>query len=259
VSDSLLPFPDPDRIALTYGGIDVMFNEDRLVNMTQMYEAAGKPAGKEPATWRRRDDATSFISDLTSKLNVRQSHILTSMRGKGGATWAHWQVALAYAKYLSNEFHFFVNEAFKEWAEEKANPDLKADRAIAGYRRHGRGDAWISARIEGKLVRRELTDCLKEHQVEGAGYALCTDSINVPVLGGTAKEVKERMGLPARVPLRDRLKVSELAGLRFAELLAEEQIVEEQASGNAECADVCLRAGKAVGEAFQSVKKKDQP
>ena len=33
-------------------------------------------------------------------------------------------------QYSGHEFHRFVNEAFREWAEEKANPDLKAERAI---------------------------------------------------------------------------------------------------------------------------------
>lgn len=28
-------------------------------------------------------------------------HIYKAQRGKGGGTYAHWQIALAYAKYLS--------------------------------------------------------------------------------------------------------------------------------------------------------------
>lgn len=37
------------------------------------------------------------------------SHIIAT-RGRNGGTWGHWQVAVAYAKYLSPEFHIQWNE-----------------------------------------------------------------------------------------------------------------------------------------------------
>ena len=33
---------------------------------------------------------------------------IRSERGRGGSTWAQWQIALAYVKYLSHDFHRFV-------------------------------------------------------------------------------------------------------------------------------------------------------
>lgn len=116
--------------------------------------------------------------------------VVTHNQGRTGGTWAHWQIALAYAKYLSNEFHRFVNEASREWAEEQADPDLKARRAVAGYRRRGKDDRWILGHLEWIVRRHRLADTLKEHGAEGVGYARCTDAINRGVLGGTARKIK---------------------------------------------------------------------
>jgi len=114
-------------VAFSYGGVDVLLDDARLVSLTGMWKAAGCPTGKEPATWKRREDAASFIKDLACTLNVRQSHVLKSMRGKGGASWAHWQIAMAYAKHLSHEFHRFVNEAFRQWANEKSSHSVRPE------------------------------------------------------------------------------------------------------------------------------------
>jgi hypothetical protein len=245
----------PSRVALTYGGVNMMFDDRRLVSLNQMWEAAGKTEGKEPWRWAETEQAKGFIADLARSSNLANNEIWKSKRGRHlGGTWAHWQVALAYAKYLFHEFHRFGNEAFREWVEEKADPDLKAHRAVEGYRRRGRDDAWIAGRIVGILARNALTDCLKAHRVEGVGIATCTNAINAPDLGGTAKEFKHRLGLPARAKLRDSLRATELAGLRFAEFMAEETIRDEQAFGNVQCASVCHRAGEAVQTAIEAMR-----
>jgi hypothetical protein len=51
-----------------------------------------------------------FIEKLTKKLNVVQDHILTGERGRNGGSYAHWQIFLAYAKYLSPDFHMWANQ-----------------------------------------------------------------------------------------------------------------------------------------------------
>lgn len=38
---------------------------------------------------------------LTAALNVRLTDIWKSTRGRGGGSFAHWQMALAYVKYLT--------------------------------------------------------------------------------------------------------------------------------------------------------------
>lgn len=44
---------------------------------------------------------------------------MTTQRGKGGGTYAHWQLGLAYAKYLSPEFHICCNTVVRERMEGK--------------------------------------------------------------------------------------------------------------------------------------------
>lgn len=246
-------------IAFRYGDVDVTRNAAGLVNLTQMHEAAGRPAGKEPAVWKRRDDAASFIKDLASSLNVSQSHVLNSMRGKGGASWAHWQIGLAYAKYLSHEFHRFVNEAFREWTEEKADPGLKLDRAVDAYQQRGLSDEWISERLEGKLQRKALTQTMADHNCRKLGndnpFAEGTRSISLQVLGQTPREIRESKGLAKSARTRDFLDKHELTRLRFAESEAERLMKSEGSDGNRECVEACRRAGRAVKVAIDSLNK----
>ena len=206
-------------VPFTYNGAAVTYDAGRMINLTEMWKAAGAVENRDPRIWRRRE-GRGFIADLALTLNVTQGHIIRGERGRGGSTWAHWQIALAYAKYLSHEFHRFVNEAFREWAEEKADPGLKLERAIAGYQRHGKDSAWIRVRTEGILVRHGLEGTLHNHGVEGVGYAACTDAINKRVLGGRAKQIKLARGLPAKARTLNHISMFDMSAVRFAEVMA---------------------------------------
>jgi hypothetical protein len=79
--------------------------ERGLYNLTAMWRASGGDANRDPAAWLRLDETGAFLAEL----NMVQNHIL-SQRGRNGGTWAHWQIAVAYAKYLSPAFHIQWNE-----------------------------------------------------------------------------------------------------------------------------------------------------
>lgn len=83
----------------------------------------GAAARDMPRDWKRRDGA-QFIDFIAQNLNVAERHIYKATRGKGGGTYAHWQIALAYAKYLSPELHMQVNEVY---ARAKAGDVTLAD------------------------------------------------------------------------------------------------------------------------------------
>jgi KilA-N domain len=53
-----------------------------------------------------------LVDFATLSLNVTKHHIIKTARGKGGGTYAHKNVALAYAKYLSPELHMQVNDVY---------------------------------------------------------------------------------------------------------------------------------------------------
>ena len=173
------------------------------------------------------------------------------MRGRNGGTWGHWQIALAYAKYLDPHLHIQVNEWARAYKEEESNPEKGVDRAIDNWKRQGRSDEWIQTRLENKQVRHQFTSTLKEHGVSKPyEYAHCTNAINKQVLGGTAKQLKESMGLAKRANLRDGLSRVKIAALGLAEALAEEDINENQRYGFKQCRQSCDDAGSKVKRAL---------
>ena len=81
-----------------------------------------------PAEWHRQANAGEFIKHIAETLNVDDDHVYQAVPGRYGGTRAYWQVAIAYAKDLSHEFHEAVNEAAVRWYTERngSAPDLTA-------------------------------------------------------------------------------------------------------------------------------------
>lgn len=112
-----------------FNGVNIGFNEkEQKVNLTNLWKAAGSDGDKRPAHWLQQDNTQDFVRTVSGSLNVRPEYILTTQRGRTGGTWAHKQIALAYAKYLSPELHMYVNQCFFERIEEENNPDLAITR-----------------------------------------------------------------------------------------------------------------------------------
>lgn len=247
-------------VAFTYEGVDVMFDDNRLVSLTDMWKAAGSPKKRRPTDWAAIDSSKEFMASVAQDSNTAPGGIWKSRRGKlTGGVFAHWQVALAYGKYLSPEFHQYVNAAFKEWSEEKANPSLKIERGVDLYLKRGYTEEWVADRCQGIVQRKALTATMVDHNAKIAGadnpFAEATRSISLQVLGKTPSEIKAAKGLPKTAKTRDHLDRRELAALRFAESEAEHTIKAEGADGNAECVDCCRRAGRAVKLAIDSMKR----
>jgi prophage antirepressor-like protein len=138
---------------------------------------------------------------------------------------------------------------FRSWAAGiLADPDKALTHAVGKYKRQGRSDNWIKARLDGKLNRRHFTDTLKDHGVEGIGYAKCTDAINVPILGAPAKQIRQAQGV---VHTRDGLDDVELAAISLAEAVARKSINEENRWGNDQCQEACGDAAKKVKRVFE--------
>jgi hypothetical protein len=254
--------PVKARIAFRYGDTDVLANEEQLISLNDMWKAAGSPEGKEPWRWTKTEQGKGFIADLASSLNLAKNEVIKTRRGKGVAgTCAHWQIALAYAKYLSHEFHRFVNEAFREWAEEKADPGLKLERAVNAYARRGKTFEWIERRFKGIGTRKALTSTMADHNCKVRGindnpFAEATRAISLQVIGQTPKEIKESKGLAKSAKTRDHLDEEQLVSIEWAEIQARKLIRTEAADGNRECVDCCRRAGSAVKKALDSLNEK---
>ena len=68
----------------------------------------------QPFEWLRLPVTERFVAEVTRKFETGKIPVLKSVRGRYGGAYAHWQIALAYAKYLSPEFHIWCNEVVKD-------------------------------------------------------------------------------------------------------------------------------------------------
>lgn len=88
-----------------------------MLSLTDMWRAAGGVEGNRPAQWVRTDAGQAFMAFVADNEKLGISQVLEVTRGRNGATWAHWQVAMAYAKHLSPEFHYWCNTVVRSHME----------------------------------------------------------------------------------------------------------------------------------------------
>jgi hypothetical protein len=86
-----------------------------LWNLTDLWKAAGCGEDDRPRDWLRTADARRLLEAVKAKLN-RVSDPILRTRGRFGGTWAHWQLAMGYAKYLSGELHYLINDWARRYA-----------------------------------------------------------------------------------------------------------------------------------------------
>lgn len=232
--------------ALLIDGAPVRANKDGMLSLTdlfQMAQAAGMAEGKrDPRRWK--DEAGSELIEIVAQtLNVPITDIIKGTRGKGGSTFAHPNVALAYAKYLSPELHMQVNEVYlrAKTGDVSLAEEIFDKASPLDQEKHAR-------RVAGKVVRNQLTSSLAAHGVHGKGFADCTNAIYVPMLGAKASEVREKRGLKAGANVRDSMSIEELTRTTLAEIIAKKNIEEKRMRGNDPCAAECNRAGIAVSK-----------
>jgi len=108
--------------ALVYEG-DVINARAEMLSLTDMWRAAKSDHARQPSNWLASADAKRFIETLDI-LEPGNSGVQTKRggRGVGGSTFAHWQIALAYAKYLSPAFHMWCNTVVRERMEGRSIP-----------------------------------------------------------------------------------------------------------------------------------------
>ena len=132
---------------LAYDGIVIRKRGSMLI-LTDMWRAAGGHSARRPSLWLALDETAHFrkfvrihtVDDtiMPSGLNVgqddimdpRQDGLVLAGRGKGGATWAHWQLALAYARYLSPPFHLWCNSVIRTVMEQPGLDSPKGGEAL---------------------------------------------------------------------------------------------------------------------------------
>lgn len=83
-----------------------------FVNATDLWKADGSDPSKRPNTWLTHETTQNFQGYLETA--IPGCSFVRTVEGRNGGTWVHWQLALAYAKYLSPEFHAWCNTVVRD-------------------------------------------------------------------------------------------------------------------------------------------------
>ncbi|MBS7702695.1 KilA-N domain-containing protein [Chelatococcus asaccharovorans] len=114
---------------LVYNG-EVIRDKNEMLSLTDMWKAAGSVDGRRPDDWKKDAAHREFLDHVAMVLNAPVEGIWKGTRGRhNGGTMAHWQIALAYAKYLSPEFHMWCNSVVRERMEGRRQPGISAELA----------------------------------------------------------------------------------------------------------------------------------
>lgn len=106
---------------LVYNGVTINDRGEKL-SLTDMWNASGADPNKQPAKWRDLPSTREFVGYLADViLRKSEDELFTVTRGgKLPGTWAHWQVAMNYARYLEPGFAVWCNQAVREKMEGRA-------------------------------------------------------------------------------------------------------------------------------------------
>jgi len=230
---------------LQVGTAKIKTDENDMVSLTDIWKAAlavGKADGKmEPKQWSKRDIGTDAIESTAKSLKVPVSHLYKTVKGKYGGTYAHILVATAYASYLHPDLATEIRATYlRAVSGDVSLADEIVDRAKPeDVQKH-------LVRTAGIVTRNEFTATLGQHGVHNHGFGTCTNAIYVPILGGTAAELRELRNLPAKSNVRTTMSAQEIILTAHAEMIATRDIKSTRAYGNDDCTNVCTRAAKRV-------------
>lgn len=112
---------------LNYNG-HVITDKGDMLSLTDMWKANGSDPARQPSNWLASADAKRFI-DALNILEPGNSGVQTKKggRGIGGSSYGHWQIGMAYAKYLDPNFHMWCNIQVRAVMEGKANGAVSAE------------------------------------------------------------------------------------------------------------------------------------
>lgn len=188
---------------LKYNGHTIAAHGDGMYCLTDMWIASGRPAEKRPNDWSTYAGAT-FITSTAESLNTGKSRIYKAGRGKHGKTFAHWQLALAYAQYLDHDFHRYVNEIFARY--ETADPFIA--KSIIERQTDPEKLDYLKGVIDRKSSSIQLSKALAKYGDGGDVYRIVHDGNNKAITGMTARQIQATYGV---VNTRDALTTNQNA------------------------------------------------
>ena len=155
-------------------------------------------------------------------------------------------------------------EPFKQWLaqvgserlDEIADPEIAIERAVTTYREKGYSEEWITQRLRGIEIRKDLTSEWDRSGVKkGREYAILTNEISQASFGITTGEHKKIKGLK-KENLRDNMTNAELVINMLGELATTEISKTENPQGFEESKIVARDGGNIAGNALRELEER---
>jgi hypothetical protein len=246
----------PEMKVMLFKATRIRVDEQGRVCLNDIHKAAGFSKHQMPAEWQRLPNASREITSVLKRVTGKSrdwskdeiTSVIFSVRGQGASTWAHENIALGYAAYLSPDLAVEIRDVFLRYkrGDESLVSEIRDNQAIRDAENHAQH------RAMSKRIRRSYTDTLKDHGVTLPWqYGNCTNETYKVLLGGTAKEVKIAKGLPAKANLRDSITTAELAYAMASEALAKERIEDQNAQGYSSCRQETGLAAASIKQAIE--------
>ncbi|MBX3066176.1 MAG: hypothetical protein KF726_24570 [Anaerolineae bacterium] len=140
----------------------------------------------------------------------------------------------------------------------RIDPDKAMEIAIEGYRRMGKDDRWIGARLNGKIKRERFTSALKASVVDyltQRHYAIATDDIYLGLWNRTAAQLKGELKLSSTASLRDNQPTLALIYQGLAEEVAAQKLLDKQELGWEEAEEIVCEVANIIGVQAQATSK----
>lgn len=191
----------PEIQPLVYNSVEIT-TKGEMLSLTNMWKASGSDRTKAPYEWARTPNAQGFIEAVEFNTCKSRSDILATQKGgKNPGTWAHWQIGLAYMKYLSPEFHMWGNQVIRDRMEGKVVPihDLPDD-----IKQLLRRDDGMLKMLAKKITAMEqafplMVFDMSERMIEPMVRAKLAESNILLRHGRTAKQIWDRYDLPGKL------------------------------------------------------------
>lgn len=241
---------------LVLKGRKIAVDEKGRIRLNDVHTAGRFSRNQTPAGWARLATTLSLIS-ITAEKTTGNSRTLSKddvlsvfcvRMGRGGGVWAHPNLALAYAKYLSPSLHYEVNEVFLRY---KSGDATLADDVL--QRAPAKDNEWAGVRALGRAKRVDLTATLQEHDVtKPVEFARVTNGTYKGLMGKNAQQLKAEKGLAKNGNLRDSMSTRDLVFVMAAEQLAKERIEDEDSRGVCQCESAALKSATSIRRAIEA-------
>lgn len=231
------------KSTLTVFDTDVHLDADGRFSLNDIHKAA-MDAGlatdsQRPGNFLRNKDVIRYVDELNVNAQIRA---IKKIAGKTGGSYGVRLVALRYAAWIDAKVEVEVYRTVEKVVD--ADESLTAD--LIDRQQDPEASNRLAVRAQGKVARNALTSTLASHGVTGRGYAMCTNAIYMPILGGPANQIRESRQLQPKTNLREHMTGKELAAVMLSEEIARERIDQTNSRGNEPCSIECNTAARRV-------------